>query len=153
MVDSQNIPHIAFAVFSEVQINELRGLLKEFTAKQSTIDLNLSYIGTFPTDEGVVFLAPKVSAELLDVHKNLHKLFSNYSFSEKQWDYYKPELWVPHCTMAIKVSESKALEALKYLKSVHKPQKLILEKMLVLEYNEEEESTNELLSFSLGKSK
>ena len=73
MVESESTPHIAFAVFSEIQTNELGELLKKFTVEQPTIDLNLSYIGTFPTDEGVVFLAPKVSAELWEAHKKLHE--------------------------------------------------------------------------------
>ncbi len=150
MVDSQSTPHIAFAVFSEVNINELEELLNEFTLEQSKIDLNLSYIGTFPTDEGVVFLAPKVTNELLDSHRKLHEALSSCSFDEKQWDYYKPDFWVPHCIMAEKVSESKALEALKYLRSVYKPKKLTLERMFIAEY-EEDKPVNKRLSFNLGR--
>jgi len=46
----------------------------------------------------VVFLAPVVTAELLEIHRSFHEgLEARYILSDS---YYLPERWVPHCTIS-----------------------------------------------------
>ncbi|MFA8435291.1 MAG: 2'-5' RNA ligase family protein [Marinifilaceae bacterium] len=148
MINSNSTPHIAFAVFDELNMEIVEDILNDFTSSQPKIELEVSSIGTFPTTEGVVFLAPKVTSELLDAHKKLHEALQASSLYKKHWDYYQPEHWIPHCTMAINVSEAETFKALKYLKSEFNPLKITLERMIVVEY-ENEKIVNEPLSFNL----
>jgi 2'-5' RNA ligase len=55
-------------------------------------------LGTFPGDEGVLFLATTVTADLLAFHAQVHAALANQPI--QHWPYYLPGNWVPHCTLA-----------------------------------------------------
>ena len=67
-------PHVSLAVFDRVDVERMSAALREFARDCPALRLCLASIGRFPTDEGVVFLAPVVTSELLELHAKLHRL-------------------------------------------------------------------------------
>jgi hypothetical protein len=57
-------PHISLAVLESLEPNRLRPSIAEFARTTRPIDLRLSAIGTFPSSEGVVYLAPSLTPDL-----------------------------------------------------------------------------------------
>lgn len=53
---------------------------------------------SFPTVEGVVYLAPDPNPKLLAVHWRFHARLAAHG--EPGHPYYRPGRWVPHCTIA-----------------------------------------------------
>ena len=98
-------PHISLAVFEHLDRAALREDLNRFAEATRPLSVILSYAGTFPTAEGVVFLAPVVTQELLEVHGRLHRFLRDREVECAE--YYHPGKWVPHCTVAIGVTPDK----------------------------------------------
>jgi len=94
-------PHISLAGIESVglEVGSFYRELEAFAKSTAPLTVNLSAVGTFPTAQGVVYLAPVVSAELLKLHLAFHARLTDLGLTSTE--YYRPEQWVPHCTVAI----------------------------------------------------
>ena len=104
-------PHLTLAIVNELDPETLRPALLAFCQSVPPLPLHLAAVGTFPTDEGVVFLVPVVTRPLLAVHANLCRLLDEAGFSTVP--YYRPQNWVPHCTEAINLTPEQVCQAVK----------------------------------------
>jgi len=84
-------PHVTLAIYGEAEADALRAALAAFDGPPT--EFALASAGTFPGDEGVVFLAPVVDEPLLRLHRSWHALAPG---SEPL---YAPGAWVPHLTV------------------------------------------------------
>ncbi len=95
-------PHLSLAVHSaQLEMADLLPRLQVFAVSQPLIEVSLSSIATFPTEEGVLFLAPPVTAALLTMHTAYHHTFRD--LRDLTNAYYHPGQWLPHCTLAIEL--------------------------------------------------
>ena len=88
------------------RIHEIRFCkrLGEFAAKWPPFTIRFGSVGTFPMSGGTVFLAPVPSEDLLMIHRYFHCCFDDLEANE--WEYYKPYMWVPHCTLSTRTADS-----------------------------------------------
>lgn len=96
----QHRPHVSLAVFERVSpdaMGALRSMLAPATAG-ARLALPLNSLGTFPGEEGVLFLGVAVTAGLLDLHARTHAALAGQTAG--LWPHYRPGYWVPHCTLA-----------------------------------------------------
>lgn len=130
-------PHIAFAVLDEgiEDIDSFKKIMIDYFSEIEPFELLFSILGLFPTVEGVSFIAPKVSAQLLEYHSGLYNKLCDNGY--KKWfnDYYKPDVWIPHCTMTIQTDVKNQIEGLELLRSVFKPFKVQVKKVGLIEFN------------------
>lgn len=91
-------PHLSLAVFDRVEVERLSGALNEFARACPVLRLHLGSSGVFPGNEGVVFLAPVVTVELLELHATFHRMAPVVAGA--LWEHYLPGRWIPHCTIA-----------------------------------------------------
>ena len=105
--------HITLAVCDEVNEPVMCDVLKDIAGKTHALPVILSSLGLFPSAETVMFLAPVVDQELLDVHRMLHGRL--HEFSDSPWKLYLPGRWVPHCTLALKLPRDGVQKALDHL--------------------------------------
>jgi len=92
-------PHISLACIENLDTQQVCAMLG--TLAQNTRPLTISFgaVGTFPTERGVVYLAPIVTSELLRLHEELGIRLADLGLSSHE--YYRPGHWIPHCTAAI----------------------------------------------------
>ena len=102
MLDLGAQPHISLAVFEDLDPAVLRNDLDRFAEVTRSLTVVLSHAGTFPTAEGVVFLAPTVTQGLLEIHERLHRYLGGRG--AECAEHYHPGKWVPHCTVAMGVA-------------------------------------------------
>jgi 2'-5' RNA ligase len=112
-------PHISLAVFSQVEPDDLLKELKDFAAETAPLRITLSAIASFPTAEAVLFLAPAVTQELMDVHWDFHQLLNDMKLHPHA--YYQPDRWVPHSTVAQNVEPNLFATAFDTLRRGFKP--------------------------------
>jgi 2'-5' RNA ligase len=99
-------PHISLGVFrSAVDVDILAPCVAALAAETQRFELRLSAVGSFPSDEGVIFLAPTPTAQLLDVHRRFHQMLVDHDISSDPL--YRPDQWVPHCTVGQAVPEDR----------------------------------------------
>jgi hypothetical protein len=97
MHESGARPHVTLGVCDGLNVEACSTFLEEFAAAISALTVRFSSIGIFGIDPAVVFLAPAVTPELLDIHLRFHQRFSDVA--DSPWAYYLPNRWVPHCTL------------------------------------------------------
>lgn len=90
-------PHISLAVFDTQPPVGIEPLLAHFAAGMSAFSVHFAAVGTFPGPQGVVYLAPVVTNELLTLHKRFHAQLDAVNLAGH--GYYRPGVWVPHCTV------------------------------------------------------
>ena len=96
-------PHVSLAVFRTGTPVDLEGLVASLAANLRSFRLDLGQVSAFPTSEGVVFLEPVASPELLAAHRILMALLGDAKSLVDP--YYREDVWMPHCTVAIGVHE------------------------------------------------
>ncbi len=107
-------PHVSLAVFGdEVDCEGLVAATEQFAQATKPFTIRFSSIGVFPTEEAVLFLAPVVTSELLDLHRRLHDELTVRGIRGDPL--YVPGAWVPHCTIAIEQPLTDSLERLQGL--------------------------------------
>jgi 2'-5' RNA ligase len=94
-------PHITLAVCDDADEKAMCQVVRELAQQTAAMPVILSSLGMFPSTESVLFLAPVVEPELLEVHRRADARLSE--FTKTPWRFYKPGRWVPHCTLALKL--------------------------------------------------
>ncbi len=112
-------PHISLAVFAEIDQACLLGLTQEFAEKLTRFPVELSAIGTFPTQDNVLFLIPVPTIKLLEVHRDFHKQLKCAHIRSSS--YYHPGKWIPHCTIEIELPNRQFTKALKIAHQLFQP--------------------------------
>lgn len=102
-------PHISLAVYDDIDLAALEGILASLS-RCLPLSLKLSATGLFPGQEGVLFLAPAPTEQLLDLHREYHSLAGNWAKS--LWPHYRSGLWYPHCTLAVGLKDGEVSLAL-----------------------------------------
>lgn len=97
-------PHITLCICEQADEGELEACVRRIAEETPTIPIGLASVGVFPGDQNVVFLAPIVNEELLEMHRRLHAQV--HKFSTTPWVLYTPARWVPHCTLVTRLPKS-----------------------------------------------
>ncbi len=103
-------PHISLAVVETAQPENLSQLVKTFAQQNGPLSIMLDAIGTFPGAEGVVYLVPVVTLDLLELHRDFHQQLATHALTS--YPYYRPGQWIPHCTVGIQLPPEKIAAAI-----------------------------------------
>ena len=91
-------PHLTLACFNDVNEIECIERLKDFAKNHNKMPAYLSSIGMF-NDTKTIFISPDMNSSMYQFHRELHEILSG--FDSKGWEWYCPDGWVPHCTVAL----------------------------------------------------
>jgi len=112
-------PHISLAGFSNVDRDVLISLVQEYAHGLEQFSVQLSAIGTFPTDENILFLSPVPTHQLLSYHQEFHQRLIKSKLVSSP--YYVPANWVPHCSVEIDIPGEKLPRAIELCAKAFKP--------------------------------
>lgn len=94
-------PHVTLAVYPTLDLTTAAPAVAAVAAATPPLPVAFASIGCFPTNQGVVFLAPVVTGELLAVHQRCHAALA--PVAPPSWTYYLSGHWVPHCTIGFEL--------------------------------------------------
>ncbi|MGK9236323.1 2'-5' RNA ligase family protein [Inquilinus limosus] len=94
---AQVAPHLTLAVYDRLDAAAMTVSLQRFADGQAALGIQLASLGLFPGPPAVLFAAPVVTAELLDLHGRFHHAAAR--FLPRCWARYLPGDWVPHVTL------------------------------------------------------
>ena len=103
-------PHVSLAVCDSIDTDATIELLNRFAEDTSGFPITFSSIGIFPAEQPVLFLAPKVTIPLLELHASFMDSFE--PMATRIWPNYAPSEWIPHCTLAVACPHECVEEAL-----------------------------------------
>ncbi|MBQ7490981.1 MAG: 2'-5' RNA ligase family protein [Clostridia bacterium] len=91
-------PHLTLACFNDVDEQACMERLKAFAKTHKTMPVEIASVGMF-NDTRTIFASPVMNGELYRFQKELHVCLSG--FDTTGWEWYCPDRWVPHCTLAL----------------------------------------------------
>ncbi|MFF2878064.1 2'-5' RNA ligase family protein [Gottfriedia sp. NPDC057991] len=104
-------PHITLASYHSLDKLKFIEQLDDFYENKPEIDIRFHSIGSF-LNTGILYFSPNVTKNLIEFHENFHIQFKH--FNDNPESVYLPEKWVPHCTLANRLSLDKLVEAYNY---------------------------------------
>ncbi|HXB98239.1 MAG TPA: 2'-5' RNA ligase family protein [bacterium] len=119
MADTGNRPHISLAAFNDCKVQALIESLRALSAEAPSIEIDLNSIGTFASDEGVLFLAPVVTRGLIKIHLDCQARLKD--LTEGMWPYYLPEKLAFHCTVNTGLRSEEIHQAIAAVKGLGLP--------------------------------
>jgi len=100
-------PHITLAVYDVDDLTRYEEVLAPVAALFAPFPIRLDSFGIFP-EEGVLFLAPRMSHTLFALHDHVLQAFASLSSADRppalSDDWLLPDQWVPHVTLAGKLA-------------------------------------------------
>lgn len=104
-------PHITLASYQSLDKLRFIEQLDDFYENKLEIDISFNSIGSF-LNTGILYFSPNVTKNLIEFHENFHIQFKHFNDNPKS--IYLPEKWIPHCTLANRLSPDKLVEAYNY---------------------------------------
>ena len=87
-------PHITLGIWEALDHTPAWPILTNFAAQTTAFPFLLSSLSVFP--DGVLYLAPRVTDELLLIHRSFHQQLED--LGEGLYPQYQPDHWTPHVT-------------------------------------------------------
>lgn len=138
------VPHITLGVYdTELPVDQLIERVEQISF--NSFDIHFDALATFPTT-GTLFLAPTMSTNLFKVHEDFHIEFNDFKHLANE--YYLPNKWYPHTTLAINLDEKRLLEAYNYCLQKFKPLKGYITEIAVDKINTTEQEWNSKTIYS-----
>lgn len=114
-------PHLSLTVGRSLQRLDPRGL----AVPGLPLGLTMSAVGTFPGSEGVVYWAPTVTRELLELHARWFEQLKRHSVwfdagparEVEHRNYYLPGVWVPHVSLGLNLPQQRIGEAVQLVRA------------------------------------
>lgn len=91
-------PHLTLACFNDVDEEKCAEQLKKFAQDHKRMPACLTSVGMF-NDTRTIFVSPLMNSSMYQFQRELHEYMND--FDKKGWEWYCPEMWVPHCTIAL----------------------------------------------------
>ncbi|MFW0782454.1 2'-5' RNA ligase family protein [Rossellomorea marisflavi] len=112
-------PHITLGDFPELDPVRFSEDFVHHYCDHSPIEIRLSSIGSF-IRTGILYYSPVLSEELAALHRDFHRQFLLPDGNESSL--YRPGSWIPHCTIANRLSTDEQLKAFQLVKDREIPQ-------------------------------
>ena len=135
-------PHISFGIWEALDLPVAQAELAVVAREIEPLPVTLASVRRFTT--GAVFLAPELTSELTELHARFHRRFAR--FGTGAWEHYAPGLWVPHCTLAMDLTEDLMPMALEIARRVPLPLGGRLERIGIVAFR----PVTQLCAFDLG---
>ena len=91
-------PHLTLACFNDVDEGKCIEQLKKFAQSHKRMPAQISSVGMF-NDTRTIFLSPVMNSGMYQLQRELHEYLKD--FDTTGWEWYCPDRWVPHCTVAL----------------------------------------------------
>ncbi|WP_342360130.1 2'-5' RNA ligase family protein [Terrarubrum flagellatum] len=105
-------PHLTLAIWETTDVSEeaARAALARAVAGEQAIRLRFTRIASFDADPLILWLAPNPSPVLSRIHRAVHAIIDP-TFCHP---HYRPDGWIPHCTLATRIPADRRADALAF---------------------------------------
>lgn len=132
-------PHLTLASWTGNEENyEVQ--LRKFIKESCSLPITFSSIGIFPDPQKVIYLAPVKDQLLINLHQSFYKCFAG-AINDYN-NFYLPEHWVPHCTLAGKLTDYQLLQALDLLLKLSLPLKAVVTEFALIKCESVNQATS-----------
>lgn len=97
-LDWKTRPHLTLGCFNDVEEEKCIQKIQAFAESHKVIPAYIGSVGMF-NDTRTIFLSPMMNREMYQLQSELHDQLDEFDTSG--WEWYCPQSWVPHCTVAL----------------------------------------------------
>ncbi len=97
-------PHLTLACFNDVDETLCIERLESFARNHKIMPAYIGSVGMF-NDTKTIFVSPVMNSRMYQFHRDLHEHLKG--FDTNGWEWYEPDRWVPHCTIALTGEDEK----------------------------------------------
>lgn len=145
MLDLSIRPHITLAMFKDTDPQGFTKWLNAYADKMDCFNIRFSSIGAFLTNPFILFLAPVMEQGLIILHERFNAHIKEVA--SKFVKYYLPGNWVPHCTLATRLSQNELNQALDVVVDDFKPFDVTVTQIGFVQCN----PFKEIITYEIGK--
>jgi hypothetical protein len=109
------VPHFTFAIYDTDAVSEKtrEDAIERAARGETELHLRFDHIAVFEGPPLVLWADPRPQSSLLRMHKAIHDVIDPTLCRP----YYRPHLWVPHCTLGMNIRPDRRAEALAFAQS------------------------------------
>jgi len=134
LINSNNNPHIKFAIFNEIDKNNTIENINLLCKKINKIKIHFKTYSFYPNDHPFICIDIAVSLPILNLHTEIQKITIENSQNDSR-EYFEQVIWKPDCQLTIPFEKVKLIKAIDYLSNTELPFDGILEKIGIIEYH------------------
>lgn len=135
-------PHVSLGIWERVDVAAFQAELAAFARTSRPLPVTFTSVGTFPG--AAVYLAPEPTPALGEIHARCLARFA--PLGSGAWAYYAPGAWVPHCTLAMDLTDAERATAQAIARRAPLPLHARLVRIGIVEFR----PVKELCAFDLG---
>jgi 2'-5' RNA ligase len=139
-------PHITLHISERVDEDRMRQACRRTASQFSAMPVSFASLGIFPGALSVVFLAPVITEDLLQMHRYVHA--EEREWASGSWNLYTPPRWVPHCTLVNRADKDSVKDIVETVSEISFPISGELVELGVAEFREGRVVRN-MFSFAL----
>jgi 2'-5' RNA ligase len=113
-------PHLTLAAYEDESANRYQHVLRRFCETRKPFSVRLHHLGYFP-DKCVLFIAPRMSVDLWNLHTDLLRFFSGPDWPTLKYDALSIHRWTPHCTLVPGETPQNLLRAIELCQRMWRP--------------------------------
>jgi 2'-5' RNA ligase len=112
-------PHVTLAVGDRVDAPAVQAVLFDWAAATAPREVQFRGVGLTPAEQANIFLTPIITADLLQLHAELHRKVTG--LIERSWERYLPGSWNPHCTLVERIPPNHVGRTLEIVRNAKLP--------------------------------
>jgi 2'-5' RNA ligase len=124
-------PHVTLAVYEGVSADQLCNVLRSELGTFPAFRLKFTKLACFETPQLVFWAAPEASELLSRAHAAVHRRIDPTLCRE----HYRPDRWVPHCTLATNVTDASRARAIALTEQGIEPFDVIFDRADCVEFH------------------
>ncbi|CAH2080008.1 unnamed protein product [Thlaspi arvense] len=144
LINNESRPHITLFSTAFFDSARLESVIRNFVSKQEPLSISFSTIGSFSSEDDVLFFSPTPSLSLLQLQSQLCDTMKKEGVEISED--YRVDSWVPFCPVALEVPKSRIAEAFSVLRDLKLPVNGYGVEIGLVEFS----PVREVFSFALG---
>lgn len=146
LINSDNDPHIKFAMVDSIDLEIIQSKLYILSEKIKKINIHFKKYGFYPNEKPFITIDIADNIEIIQLHSEIQMILKEFGLKDTQ-GYFTSGIWKPDCQLTISFDKTKLAIAVNYLVETTLPFNGQLEKIGVIKYHPAEQ----LFSFPLTK--
>ncbi len=118
--ESENDPHIKFAMYESIGTDNALKCLEAFTGRFTKPDLHFKNYGIYPGDKPILFLDLSATLQMLELQLEVKTAFSPWG-EEAKVNFFDQGIWKPDCFLTNAMDKADVDQAIRILYNTQLP--------------------------------
>jgi len=134
LINSENSPHIKFAMFDSINLPIVRNEVYLLSKKIEKINIHFKKYGFYPGENPFLTIDIADSSEILKLHTDIQNV-TNPLGDKDDRNYFDAGIWKPDCQLTVAFDKNKLAKAVNFLTETSMPFDGRLESLGLIEFH------------------